>query len=245
MAGPAAHLGDELEAALVAADRPQPGRLADDGDRRLPRQGAEIFVEPLAAEAADLLVIGEGDVQRLLQVAGARRQGRRLGEHGGEKPLHVDGAAAVEPARALVELEGRRAPSRAVGRHDVEMAGEHDAAAARGPHRGEEVGALAGLVDDALADDAVSREMRLAIGDDRQVRQPGHRRKGDEVAQQGLAESEVAAGPVAHFINRSRGKSVRVSLPRAVTRIVSLTSMPQPSIHMPRMACSTLPGSST
>ena len=33
----------------------------------------------------------------------------------------------------------------------------------------------------------------------------------------------------------SRGKRVSVSFPLSVTRIVSLTSMPQPSIHMPRM----------
>lgn len=33
----------------------------------------------------------------------------------------------------------------------------------------------------------------------------------------------------------SRGKLVRVSQPSAVTRMVSLTSIPQPSIHMPRI----------
>ena len=80
------------------------GRLADQHHARLDEAAAELGDHRAHAEAADLLVVGEGEVDRHRQLA--LLVVGHGGEHAGEEALHVGGAAAVELAVALGDVNG-------------------------------------------------------------------------------------------------------------------------------------------
>jgi hypothetical protein len=78
------------------------------------------------AQAADFLVIGEGQVDGAVE--GGLGQVRRGGQGQGQEALHVAGPPAVEPAVARGQDERVAGPGLAVDRHHVGMARQHDAA---------------------------------------------------------------------------------------------------------------------
>jgi hypothetical protein len=134
----------EAAEALVRDDRLHGGRLAHDAAPRPDAVAGEILEEPAHAEASDLLVVGEREVHRRLEVRG--QEPRRRGERGRDIALHVAGAAAVD---ALV-LQGRGerigVPGLPVDRHDIGVAGEHDARPRALLDRGEQIRLPAGGV---------------------------------------------------------------------------------------------------
>ena len=114
MALEAVHMGARAELALVRADDAHAGRLADHAGHRLHRALAQLGDQPAHADAADLLVIGEGEMQRRLELR-LRELGRHRQQHGDEA-LHVAGAAAVEQAVLLRHRERVGRPVLAVDR---------------------------------------------------------------------------------------------------------------------------------
>src|SRR5690606_6195343 len=106
--------------------------------RRLRQVRGDVAHHVADAGAADLLVIGEGDVNRPAQRP--RLELRYQGERRGEEGLHVGGAAAVEAAVARDDAEGVAVPGLALDRHDVAVSGEHHAARRLRAEAGEEVG---------------------------------------------------------------------------------------------------------
>ncbi len=82
--------------------------------------GAHLGDHRAYAEAADLLVIGEEEVDRHFEPAALKV--RHGCQNASEKPLHVGGAAPIEAAAALGEREGVRLPGCAVRRDDIRMA---------------------------------------------------------------------------------------------------------------------------
>ena len=114
MAGPP--LDDELQRllALVRQDRPHLGRLADDAARRPGAERREALDQVRGAAAADLLVVGKGDMDRARQ-----RHGEELGNHGehaGEEALHVGGAPSPKAHAVGGEAERIARPDLALGR---------------------------------------------------------------------------------------------------------------------------------
>ena len=79
------------------------------------------------AEAGRLLVVGEHDVDRRLEIGGQEIRHEREGK--GAEALHVDGAAAVSAPVRDPQRERVRGPGLPRDRHDVGMAGQDDAAA--------------------------------------------------------------------------------------------------------------------
>src|SRR3546814_19839874 len=77
---------------------------------------------PADTGAADLLVVGKGDVDRLLERP--RLEFGHQRQRGGEEGLHVAGAAHVELAGPHDHVEGGAAPRPAGERPDVRWAGE-------------------------------------------------------------------------------------------------------------------------
>jgi len=184
-------LGRVFVAALVAFDDAHAGRLANEGDRRADAGPRDLADERLRAEAADLLVIGEGEMQRPLQIE--RGVARRHGKAGGDETLHVAGTAAVEPAVALDHAERVRRPVLPLDRHNVGMAGQDDAAVAGRAERSEEVGLGAGPVAVDRDRCAGVAEKVCRIGDQVEI---ARRRDGRERDQ--VAENLARAGEADH-----------------------------------------------
>ncbi len=108
--------------ALMRLDHRHIGRLADDDGAGTWQVLAEPRDQRPHSGAADLLVVGDDDVDRLLQLArGEERHGR---ENASDEPLHVAGAAAIELAVARGQREGIARPGLAFYRNAVAMAGE-------------------------------------------------------------------------------------------------------------------------
>ena len=131
--------GDDAAAGILRVDHAHHGGLAHD-HRLRPRHGAD---QPLGqrmrAQAADLLVVGEGEVHGHLEPGAL--EGGDVGEAGGDEALHVAGTARVEIAVVLLGKGPRIGdPGLAVDRHDVGVARQHDAAFAVRADRGEQVG---------------------------------------------------------------------------------------------------------
>ena len=105
--------GDDAAAGILGVDHAHHGGLAHD-HRLRPRHGADQALgQRMGAQAADLLVVAEGEMHRHLQPGAL--EGRHVGEAGGDEALHVAGAAAVEIAVGLLgELPriGRSRPGR-------------------------------------------------------------------------------------------------------------------------------------
>ena len=163
----AGELGHVALAALVGMHHGHHGRLADDDDARLRHLGRHAGGQRMRAEAADLLVVGEREVDRLLE-----RRLQELRQHGeadGVERLHVAGAAAV--VLAVLQRERPRIgdPGLAVHRDDVGMPRQHDAARHVRTDGGEQIGLRAVLVGDQLGLDAMALEVPLHVFDQGEV----------------------------------------------------------------------------
>lgn len=96
------------------------------------------------ASAAHLLVIGEGQMNRL-----GARHGQVFGDQGqrrGDKALHVARPAAIKPPVGLIKLERVRGPILPIDRDHIGVPGKHDTAlgiAIRGRQRGEKIRLIA------------------------------------------------------------------------------------------------------
>ena len=168
--------------ALVGAHHLHLGGLADEHGTRLYLAVAQNVDEPAHPEATDLLVIGEGNVQRSLDLAGEKL--RRESETHRKEALHVGGAPPVEAAVALPYLEGIAVPGLALDRHHIGMAGERDAGTLRRAERGVQVRLATSLVVDELGGDAEVVEVPGNKLDEREVRAFAHRVERDQPADQ-------------------------------------------------------------
>ena len=163
----AGEFGDVDLGALVGVDHRHHGRLADDDGARARHFAGHAGGQRMGADAADLLVVGEREMDRPLE-----RRLLDLGQHAepdGVERLHVAGAAAV--VLAVLERERPRigVPRLAVDRHDVGMAAQHHAVLHVGADGGEQVGLGAVLARHQLGLDAVPLEITLNVLDQRQI----------------------------------------------------------------------------
>ena len=165
--------------ALVAGRHRKTCRLADDAEPRFQCDIVQHGDKIAHAQTPDLLVVGKGKVQRLLQLFLRRLQ--RCGDGAGDETLHVGRAAAVEAAVRLAHLKRRYGPVLAVRRHHVGVAGEDDAIIGFRADRGEQVCLLSGGIGDDLAGDPEIVQQAGDMIDQRPVGIAAHRRKCDEV----------------------------------------------------------------
>jgi len=114
--------------ALVGVDHLELRRLADDhgaGRRQILPEASDRIHD---AETGRLLVVGEEDVDRRLEIQreeiGHERERERV------EALHVDGAAAIGAAVLDPQRERVGGPGLSRHRHHVRVAGEHNPAAA-------------------------------------------------------------------------------------------------------------------
>ena len=168
--------------ALVADDDLHLGRLADEGAERF-----DPFLRDLAehrphADAADLLVIGDRQMDRRRELGLDHL--RHHGQTHRDEALHVGGAAAIELAVALDQLERIVAPVLTHHRYDVGMARQHQARAVRGANRDPQRSLLSGCVHKALALDAEPGEIALDVCNQRQVGAIADGVEGDEVGEE-------------------------------------------------------------
>ena len=153
--------------ALVARDRLHIGRFADDDGGGAGQAGGDLPDQGRRAQAADLLVIGKGQVHRPHQPRGGEVRGRRQGQ--GQKPFHVAGPAPIEPVLAALQGEGVRGPGLTVHRHHVGVAGEDDAALGLRPDRCQQVGLGAVGVGHPPRRHAQVAEQRFHVGDEVEI----------------------------------------------------------------------------
>ena len=108
---------------LVPGRHPHAGRLADNAHPRPDRRRSQHIDQRAHPDAADLLVIGQRQMKRRLQLH--RRRLPRRHQRRRDKPLHVRRAAAIYSAAFLGRLEGGPRPGLAVDRHHIRMSGQH------------------------------------------------------------------------------------------------------------------------
>ncbi|MCY1438054.1 hypothetical protein D9M71_542380 [compost metagenome] len=133
----------------MAQHRLELGWFANDAQHRFDRTLLEGLEQGAHAQAADFLVVGQGDMHRQAQ-RGLHQRGHQ-GEHAGDVALHVRRTATVQQPIALGELERRDGPRLAVDRDHVGVPREHDAWPVRRADRGKQIGLAALLVVDQLA----------------------------------------------------------------------------------------------
>ena len=133
-----------------------------------------------AAQAPDLLVVGDREVDRAREAG--RRELRHQRERAGEEALHVAAAAAVEAAAALGQGERVAGPGLVGGRHDVGVGGQHHPARDVGADGGVQAGLVAVRVGHPRRGHAVGGEVGL---DERDQLQVGGVRDGVERDQPG------------------------------------------------------------
>ena len=135
--------------ALVSDHDGHARRLADEATLLAHGPAAEMLGEAPAADATDLLVVGEGEMDRPAE----RRRPHALDgrKAHGQEALHVASAAAVQPPVRLPQAEGIARPGLSVDRHHVGMAGQDEAGHVSGADRREHIGFLAGRIIDPLA----------------------------------------------------------------------------------------------
>jgi len=167
---------------LMRVDHRHAGRLADNDRARTRQILAETGDQRPHAGAADLLVIGDDEMHRLLQRAGFEQ--RHRGEHAGDKAFHVAAASGIELAAALRQRERITRPALALDRHAVAMAREPDAASALAAHCGEQIGLGAVGRGDARRGDAVAPEHALDEADQLEIRLGAGRVEADKRCQQ-------------------------------------------------------------
>ena len=181
MAGLAAQARAHRMFGLVAGDHVHQGRLAHKAAQRFNGPGRQLGDHGPHADAAHLLVIGKGQMQRQAQAGCNHLRDQRQADR--DKALHVAGAAPVKAPVALGQGEGVVGPDLPLHGHHIRMAGQDIAAGVLRADGGEERGLLAGFVGDARAGDAQLRQIGFDIGDERQVALVAHRIESDEIAE--------------------------------------------------------------
>ena len=133
----AAHAAAPAVDALVGERRDHAGRLADDAGERRDAGLAHVGDQAARAEAADLLVVAEREVDGERQVGGEERRHLRDGQ--ADEALHVGAAAAVEASVLDLGAERIDRPVLAVPRHGVGVAGDDHAGRLARAERREQV----------------------------------------------------------------------------------------------------------
>ena len=121
----ALHVHAVAGAALVPGDDPHPRRLADQCHPGLGNHALHRGDHRRGTGAAHLLVIGNRDLQRPLHALRLRLDQRPQGQR--KIPLHVAGAAPIQPAVALGHHPRVAGPRLPVDRHHVGMPRQHHA----------------------------------------------------------------------------------------------------------------------
>ena len=164
--------------ALVPDGDRHRGRLADDAEARPHAEPVHRLDHPAHPDAADLLVIGEREVERCPERA--RSRGGRGVERAGEEPLHVGRPAPVEPAVRRAEDERVRAPRLPLDRHHIGVPREQHAGAVRRPDGRKQPGLPAGVVSHQHAFHAVPGEEAPDPFDKLEVRRGADRLEPDQ-----------------------------------------------------------------
>ncbi len=171
--------------ALVHAQDPERGRLADDGGRRERRDRARLVQQAPGAQGAGLLVVGE-EQHELVPESRDVGRGEPV-DREGEEALHVGRAAGDVGSIAPGQGERVGLPALRFGRHGVHVAGEDQTAVAvfrAGRHDQVELGAVgrrvpgdahAGAVE-VVADEVGDLPVALVAGGV----------EGDEAGEKGL-----------------------------------------------------------
>jgi hypothetical protein len=115
--------------------------LAHDAQCRLDGDCRDPVDETEHAGAAQLLVIGYGDMDRHLEIAPA--QFGHEGQDDAEEAFHVAGAAAIKSTVGLPHDERIAAPGLVLDRHDIAVTGKNHARPIRRPDRRPEIPLLA------------------------------------------------------------------------------------------------------
>ncbi len=192
MGGGAGDGGEEGADALMGVGEFERGRLADDDGAGLRQIHAHAGDAVDDAEAGHLLVIGEEEVDRRLEIR--RQEIRHERQRQSDETLHVDRAAAIGLAILDMQRERVAAPGLALHRHHVGVPREQDAAPVRGTDRGEQRRLVAGGVRDADRGDAPAREIVLDEGDQLQIGFVAHRIEGDEPGEHVERRQALARG---------------------------------------------------
>ncbi len=135
--GPGRRDGEEAVEAAAPADLDHvaellgAGRLADDaGIERLAALRHPVEELARAVDRRGLLVAGDEEADRAVEIAAVCEEARRGGDETGDRALHVGGAAAIERAVEHLAAERIDRPALEIARrHDVGMAGEAEIAA--------------------------------------------------------------------------------------------------------------------
>ena len=117
MCGPTCQVDPNCGLALVLDGYAQARRLANYGVRGRHVERSERVEERRDADAAEFFVARHGDVERATKRA--RIDFRYRCEHRGDEPLHVGGAAPVEPIALTRQRERIPRPRLALHGHDV------------------------------------------------------------------------------------------------------------------------------
>ena len=191
--------GPERALALVAGGDAHFRRFADDAEGGAFRPRRQRLDHAAHADAADLLVIGEGEMQRAFQRAGGGEEGRP--QAGRDETLHIRSAAAVKAAVMLAEREGIAAPSLSLDRHDIRMARQDHTARAHRADGRPEIGAAAVGMGEPLDARARRAQKPFHIVEQREVRAARDGgfcdETGEDFRRRGDHGSEVARHAVA------------------------------------------------
>ncbi len=95
----ASESGDDATAGILRVDDAHHGGLAYDHGLRPRHVADQLLGQRMGAQAADLLVVAEGEVHRHLQFG--LLEGGDVGKASRDETLHVAGAAAIEVAVGL------------------------------------------------------------------------------------------------------------------------------------------------
>ena len=178
MALMAVHVTAHALLALVRGGDAHLGRLADDAALGHDRQLLQPLKRAAHAEATDLFIIGEQQIDRCLELG--LGEAFDPSEHDGNEALHVAGAAAIEQPVALGQFPGVGRPILPIDRHHVGMAGQADAGAILRSDGGIEIGLLGRSVRHQFAGDAEAIQVVAHEVDELEIRVPAGGIKGDQ-----------------------------------------------------------------
>ena len=174
------HMAAHRHLAFMAVDHTHAGWLTDDTGARLDRQGLEIADQPGHPPAADFLVIGQGELDRVLQAVFGGNELRHHREGDGDEALHVGRAAPIHPSIALSQDEGIAVPILAVDGHRIGVTGQDDPGLFLRPDGGEEIGLASLGIEGQATGDAEAVQVIPHPIDQLQVRVPAGRVKADD-----------------------------------------------------------------
>ena len=177
----AMHGGGEGHDAFVRIHHLEHRRLSDDRGFRQGQIVAEAADRVDDAEAGRLLVIGEHDVDRRLEIGGL--EFRDQGQRQRIERLHVHRAAPIGAPVLDAKREGVGRPGLARHRHHVRMSREHDPAAILRADGGIERRLVAGLVRHAHIRHVPALQIALDEVDQGQVRLRAHGVERDKLRQ--------------------------------------------------------------